>query len=110
MICPNCQKEIHPARELNSQLTSAYYCPSCREEAIVWEGIKLGDKAFQWNRYRIYCDHQNNSAQLQQLYMDIESDTSIMYRWATVLEFPKIPNNLSKDNIEEKIKMYLLFS
>ena len=75
----------------------------------MWESVRRGNKAFQWKNYRIYCDYENKTAELQQLYMDIESDTSILYRWAPVVSFP-IPQNLSVDNIEEKIKLYLLFS
>ena len=110
MICPTCSRELHPPQEIIAQFTSSYYCTPCREEFIVWESVKVGNKAFQWNRYRIYCDYTNNTADLQQLYMDIESDTSILYRWATVITLPKIPDNLSVENIEEKIKLYLLFS
>lgn len=110
MNCISCKKELHPPRICREPFTSSYYCSSCREEFIVWEGVKQGDKAIQWQHFRIYCDHKNNCAQLQQLYMDIESDTSIMYRWATILNLPKIPQNLDETNIESKIKLYLLFS
>lgn len=110
MICPSCNKELHPAQEISTQFTSSYYCMPCKEEFIVWEGVRVGSKAYQWKNYRIYCDHESKTADLQQLYMDIESDTSILYRWFTILNLPKIPDNLSKDNIEEKIKLYLLFS
>lgn len=110
MICPSCQKEIHPPQEITAQFTSSYYCKACRDEAIVWEGIRPGNKAFQWKGFRIYCDYENKTADLQQLYMDIETDTSILYRWATILNLPKIPDNLSKETVEEKIKLYLLFS
>lgn len=111
MICPNCQKEIHPPQEVtHKQFTSSYYCTPCKERAIVWEGIEQGNKAYQCGRLRIHCDYKTNTAQVQRLYMDIESDTSIVYRWGTLLELSSIPANLSVDNIEEKIKLYLLFS
>ena len=110
MICPNCKKELHPPQEVIEQFTSAYYCTPYKEQFIVWEGIRRGNKAYQWNGYRIYCDYENKTADLQQLYMDIESDTSIMYRWATILNLPKIPNNLSAETVADKIKLYLLFS
>lgn len=110
MICPTCNKELHPPQEITQQFTSAYYCNPCKEEFIVWDGVRHGNKAYQYKNYRIYCDIENNTADLQQLYFDIESDTSIMYRWFTILNLPKIPDNLSKDTIEDKIKLYLLFS
>lgn len=110
MICPSCNRELYGPQVQTAEFTSSYYCTPCKEEFIVWEGIRWGCKAFQWKGYRIYCDYPNKTADLQQLYMDIESDTSIMYRWATILNLPKIPENLSTENIEEKIKLYLLFS
>jgi hypothetical protein len=110
MICPDCGANIHPPREHQERFTTAYYCKSCNQEAIVWESVKPGNKAFQWGMYRIYCDYENNAADLQQLYMDIESDTSVIYRWATIITLGAVPSNLSADNIESKIKLYLLFS
>ncbi len=110
MICPYCEIEIHLPQINKQQFTSSYYCNSCRDEFIVWESIKPGDYAVQWQKYRIYCDNKNNCAQLQRIYMDIESDTSIMWRWYNVLELPSIPQNLNEETIEQKIKMYLLFS
>lgn len=110
MICPSCGKELHPPQIQSAQFTSSYYCLPCKEEFIVWESVRIGNKAYQWKNYRIYCDYENKTADLQQLYMDIESDTSILYRWATIVTLPKIPDNLSVDNIAEKIKLYLLFS
>ena len=102
MICPNC-----------SQITIGIFskrCMKCKTDYIVWEEIKPGDYVFEWNRYRIYCDVTNNCAKIQRIYMDIESDTSITYRWYTVIELPTIPDNLSEETIEAKIKTYLLFS
>lgn len=90
--------------------TSSHYCMSCKEEHIVWESISPGDYVVEWDRYRIYCNTKNNTAQIQRIYMDIESDTSIMYRWYTVLELPTIPDNLNEETVEAKIKLYLLFS
>lgn len=101
MICPHC--EI-PIGNLSRQ------CMKCKTDYIVWEEIRPGDYVFEWSRYRIYCDAANNRAKIQRIYMDIESDTSITYRWYTVLELPTIPDNLSEETIESKIKLYLLFS
>ena len=101
MICPYCDKPIS---------TLGRYCMTCKETYIVWEEISPGDRVFEWNRYRIYCDTKNNRAKVQKIYMDIESDTSITYRWYTIIELPTIPDNLSEETIEAKIKLYLLFS
>lgn len=96
---------MHTATSITS-----YYCMSCKEEHIVWESISPGDYVVEWKRYRIYCSTKDNTAQLQRIYMDIESDTSISYKWYTVLELPSIPKNLNEDTVEAKIKLYLLFS
>lgn len=101
MICPYCDKPIG---------NLSRYCMTCKETYIVWEEINPGDYVFEWGKYRIYCDNKNNCAKVQKIYMDIESDTSIMYRWYTVIELPTIPDNLSEETIESKIKLYLLFS
>ena len=110
MICPVCEKEMGLQKDQNTTFTAAYYCQSCREEHIVWENIKQGDYVVDHGRYRFYCDTTNNRAQIQKIYMDIESDTSIAYRWYTVLELPSIPQNLNKNTVEQKLKLYLLFS
>lgn len=110
MICPDCGIEISPPREHQERFSTAYYCKSCRTESIVDENVRPGNKAFQWNKYRIVCDYASNAADLQTIYMDIESDTSIIYRWYTIVTLGAIPQNLSIDNVEDKIKMYLLFS
>jgi len=110
MICPSCAKEIGRPKMHTATFTCSYYCMSCKEEHIVWESITPGDYVVEWDRYRIYCNTKDNTAKLQKIYMDIESDTSIMYRWYTVLELPNIPENLTQDTAEEKIKLYLLFS
>lgn len=101
MMCPYCQIPI-------GNLTR--HCMKCNEKYIVWEEIKSGDYVFEWGRYRIYCDAESNRAKIQKIQMDIESDTSILYRWYTVLELPVIPDNLSEETVEAKIKTYLLFS
>lgn len=82
----------------------------CRSEHIVWEDIPQDGYAVQSKDWRICCDVENKKAQLRRLYMDIESDTSICYRWYTVLPFPTIPANLNEETIEKKIRFYLLFS
>jgi hypothetical protein len=110
MICPSCEKELHPPQFCESRFTSTYHCAPCRAEFNVWEGIKHGDEAYQWRQYRIYCDYQSGHSMVQRIYMDIETDTSITYRWYTVLELPAIPKNLSAETIERKIKTILLFS
>jgi hypothetical protein len=109
VICPNCQKEIGPVQEPGTYV-SMYYCQSCRTEIPVWETIHPGDQVLDHGRYRFYIDNKNNRARIEKIYMDIETDTSICYRWYTLLELPSIPENLTKDNVEEKIKLYLLFS
>jgi len=101
MICPDCRI---PIGNLDRR------CMKCKTDYIVWEEINPGDRVFEWDRYRIYCDTKNNRAKVQKIYMDIESDTSITYRWYTVIELPTIPDNLSEETIEAKIKLYLLFS
>lgn len=101
MICPNCQLPLGNLKR---------YCMKCKSDFVVWEEIHPGDKVWEWDRYRIYCDTKNNCARIQKVYMDIESDTSITYRWYTVLELPSIPDNLNEETIEAKIKLYLLFS
>lgn len=101
MICPDCKI---PIGNLSRQ------CMKCKTDYIVWEEINPGDRVFEWDRYRIYCDIKNNRAKVQRIYMDIQSDTSIMYRWYTVIDLPTIPDNLSEETIEAKIKLYLLFS
>lgn len=110
MICPTCEKEIGLQKDQNTTFTAAYYCQHCREEHIVWENIKPGDQVIDFQRYRFYIDNANKRARIEKVYMDIETDTSICYRWYTVLELPSIPQNLTKDNVEEKLKLYLLFS
>lgn len=109
MICPHCQKEIGMAQKPGN-FVATYYCQSCRVEIYVWESIKPGEYVIDHGRFRFHCDPKNNRSSLQKIYMDIESDTSISYRWYTILELPSIPRNLTKENIEQKIKLYLLFS
>ena len=101
MICPNCQLPLGNLKR---------YCMKCKAGFLVWEEIHPGDTVLEWDRYRIYCDNKNKRARIQKVYMDIESDTSITYRWYTVLELPTIPDNLNEETIEAKIKLYLLFS
>lgn len=107
MICPHCGK---PIGSHNTRFTTTYNCAPCREEYIVWEEIVPEDYVVEWGKYRIYCDTKANRAKIQRIYMDIESDTSITYRWYTVLELPTIPDNLNEKTVEAKIKLYLLFS
>lgn len=110
MICPTCEREIGRQKDQDTTFTVAYYCQHCREEHIVWDNVKKGDYTIDFKRWRFYIDTQNNRARIEKVYMDIESDTSISYRWYTVLELPTIPQNLTNDNVEEKLKLYLLFS
>lgn len=110
MICPDCGQEISKPRNHSTRFTASYYCMQCRHEHIVWEDIKEGDYVIQSKDWRFYCDKENNRSRIRRLYMDIESDTSICYRWANVLELPVIPDNLSVDTFDQKLKMYLLFS
>ncbi len=110
MICPSCQEEISPPKIHKVAFTSSHYCKMCKEEHIVWESVKPGHYAAQWGKYRLYCEPDNNRCLLQQIYFDIESDTSIMYRWHTILELSAIPQNLSEETVEDKIKTILLFS
>ena len=110
MICPTCRKEICKPKMHTATFTSSHFCLNCKEEHVVWENIKVGDYAVEWNKYRIYCDTHNNRSMVQEVYMDIESDTSIMYRWYTILELPAIPTNLTAETIERKLKTILLFS
>lgn len=110
MICPYCEYTFGTPRKHNERFTSSYYCMKCREEYIIWESINPDDYVVECGKYRIYCDTKNNRAQIQKVYMDIESDTSIMWRWGTILELPSIPDNLTEETIEEKLKLYLLFS
>jgi hypothetical protein len=83
---------------------------NCQAEHIVWEEVKHGDYVVQFKNYRFYCDTTNNKCQIQKIYMDLESDTSIVYRWGTILELNAIPHNLTPENVEEKLKLILLFS
>lgn len=110
MICPDCGKELHPPRIHTTTFTASYYCSQCRQDHIVWEGVKNKDYVVQHRDWRFYCDEENNKSSIQRMYMDIESDTSICYRWYTVLELPVIPENLTVENVQEKLKLYLLFS
>ena len=110
MICPDCGVELSKPRTHSTRFTASYYCNKCRAEHIVWEDIMQDGYAVQSRDWRICCDVENKKAYLRQLYMDIESDTSICYRWATVLGFPVIPPNLNENTIVDKIKFYLLFS
>lgn len=113
MICPSCSKELTTQfrREANvfGGVTS-YFCAPCKEEALVWEDMKVGCFSLEKGRYRLYCDSASNTCKIQQIYMDIESDTSIMYRWYTVLEINAIPQGITDENFEEKVKMMLVFS
>jgi hypothetical protein len=109
MICYSCQ-EPFPKQGNSTPFTRTYYCPKCKEEMITWDEVKKDDYVFEVGRYRIYCDTGTQTSRIQRIYMDIESDTSIMYRWATILELPTIPSNLTEENAEQKLKMYLLFS
>lgn len=110
MICPTCGESIGMPKMHTATFTTSHYCMPCKEEHIVWENIAAGDYVVEWGKYRIYCNTKDNTAQIQKIYMDIESDTSIMYRWHTLLELPSIPENLSEETVESKIKLYLLFS
>lgn len=110
MICPDCGKELAPPRQHTITFTSSYYCSHCRQDHIVWEDVKRGAYVIQSKDWRFYCDEEKNTSIVQRLYMDIESDTSICYRWADVLKLPAIPENLSVENVAEKLKLYLLFS
>ena len=110
MICPSCEQILTKPRNHSTTYTSSYYCMSCKEEHIVWENISPDDYAVEWERYRILCHTKTNTAEVQKIYMDIESDTSITYRWYTLLELPAIPKNLTEETVETKIKLYLLFS
>lgn len=109
MNCPYCARDILLVKEQETY-ASVYYCQNCRTELTVISDIKDDDQAFEWKQYRILCNTKSNRAHIQKLYMDILSDTSIIFRWYTVVELPNIPQNLTKDTIEQKLKMYLLFS
>ena len=109
MKCPNCQAIIGSPRKHSEQFTTSYRCRSCNEESVIWEGVKVGDYVIESGHYRFYCNPSKNEAILQQLYMDIETDTSIIYRWYDLVPLPGIPNNLNEDTVEDKLKLYLLF-
>jgi len=110
MICPHCNREILLAKEPDTTYASVYYCQNCRMEHIVVDEIEPGDYVIEHKECRFYIDNKNNRARIEQRYMYVESDTSITFRWYTVLELPSIPQNLNKDTVEEKLKLYLLFS
>lgn len=110
MICPDCAEELSKPRKHNIRFTSSYYCKRCKAEHIVWEDVMPGDYVIQNRDWRFYCNVEHNGCHIQRMYMEIESDTSICYRWTTVLSLHSIPQNLDESNVEEKLKLYLLFS
>ena len=110
MICFQCRNEIDKPRNSSSYWVSNYYCTICREEFTVWGQIRLGDYVVEHRDYRIYCDMKTNRSAIQRVYVEIEGDGSIMYRWHTILELPVIPQNLNAETIEQKLKTILLFS
>lgn len=115
MICPFCKNECpdHKNRERHFNKTLAienYHCQACNEQFLVWEHIEKGCYAIEHKDFRIYCDPEKNHCQIQKLYMEIESDTSVMYRWYSILEMNAIPQNLTVDTVEENLKTILLFS
>lgn len=114
MNCPDCglcldsQRSKREGRSTGSLTT--YRCPSCRDEYIVWEDIKIGCYAIEKGKYRLYCDPEHNKCEVQRVGMDIQSDTSIMYRWYPILELDAIPQNVTEENFDDKIKIILVFS
>lgn len=114
MICPNCELNLDSQhskdRSHMNAFTSTYYCPKCKEEFIVWGGMKPGHYAIEKGRYRLYCIPETNKCEVQKVYMDIESDTSIMYRWYSILEIDAIPQGITDENFDEKVKLMLVFS
>lgn len=110
MICPICSANLAGPRQHSERFSTAYYCNSCHSESIIDENVKQGDYVVETGRYRFYCRPKTNTATIQELYMDIETDTSIIYRWYDVVQLPSIPNNLSEQTVDSKLKMYLLFS
>jgi len=110
MICPECQRKILPQKDRDGTYSTAYYCQHCRHEHFVLDKVNPGDTTVEFERYRFYIDNTNNRARIEKIYMDIETDTSITYRWYTVLELPSIPQNLNEETVEQKLKLYILFS
>lgn len=114
MICPNCELNLDSQHSKDrcqmNGFTSTYYCPKCKEEFIVWGGLRIGCYAIEKGRYRLYCDPENNTCEVQKVYMDIESDTSIMYRWYPIVKLDAIPQNVTDENFDEKIKTLIIFS
>ncbi len=110
MICSTCEKDLTlpAAKTYIPGSVSTYYC--CQDEYLVWDEIPRDCYVIERGKYRLLCDPAQNLTKIQQVYMDIESDTSIMYRWYTILELNAIPQGVDQDNLEEKIKTYLLFS
>jgi hypothetical protein len=108
MICPGCNKDLtQPAARTFPGSISTYYC--CNEEYLLWDEVLPGCYVIEHGPHRMLCDPNQNTCKIQKVYMDIESDTSIMYRWYTILELNAIPQ-VTQENFEEKIKTYLLFS
>lgn len=110
MICPVCQVHLFGPRKHSERYSTSMYCKSCRMESIIGEYVKPGDYVVESGRYRFYCNPSTNKASIQRLYMDIESDTSIMYRWYDVVQLPSIPENLTEQTVDDKLRIYLLFS
>jgi hypothetical protein len=114
MNCPDCGLCLDNQRSKNrtgAYNTIAHYnCPKCRDEYIVWEEMKPGCYAIEKGKYRLYCDPEKNKCEVQRVGMDIQSDTSIMYRWYSILELDAIPQNVTEENFDDKIKTLLIFS
>ena len=114
MNCPDCDLCLDNQRsKSHAQMystTAAYYCSQCRQNLLVWEDMKPGCRAIEKGKYRLYCDPEKNKCEVQKLGMDIQSDTSIMYRWYPILELDAIPQNVTEDNFDDKIKTLLIFS
>lgn len=112
MICPNCCFEIKSLNHDPKYLTTIYEysCGSCCEKFVVWSQVRDGCQIFEHKEYRLHCDPRNNKCQIQKMYMEIESDTSIMYRWYDILELNAVPQGLTEENFPDKLRTMLIFS